>query len=70
MNIHRYVFIQFGPKATGSGKVFCLHDFVLQHFTDNKPIIGIEYEAQLQKSILPGQLNVLTFLIFLVLGIL
>ncbi|XVE54136.1 hypothetical protein DITRI_Ditri03aG0056800 [Diplodiscus trichospermus] len=24
-----------------------------QHFTDNKPIIGIEYEAQLQKSILP-----------------
>ncbi|KAH1105483.1 hypothetical protein J1N35_009251 [Gossypium stocksii] len=24
-----------------------------QHFTHNKPIIGIEYEAQLQKSILP-----------------
>ncbi|KAL4301725.1 hypothetical protein GQ457_10G017130 [Hibiscus cannabinus] len=28
------------------------HDYT-EHFTNNKPIIGIEYEAQLQKSILP-----------------
>ncbi|XP_021276229.1 zinc protease PQQL-like [Herrania umbratica] len=31
----------------------CLRYEYSQHFTDNKPIIGIEYEAQLQKSILP-----------------
>lgn len=30
--------------------VFC---FFLQHFLRNEPVIGVEYEAQLQKTIIP-----------------
>lgn len=29
--------------------------FILQHFLHKEPVIGIEYEAQLQKSLLPRE---------------
>lgn len=36
--------------------------FILQHFLHKEPVIGIEYEAQLQKTLLPRE-NMHTLLI-------
>jgi hypothetical protein len=30
--------------------------FFMQHFLHNEPVVGIEYEAQLQKTLLPREL--------------
>lgn len=61
MNIYKYIIVYFFVHIKmDNNKLWVILEIIfslfMQHFLHNEPIVGIEYEAQLQKTLLPREL--------------